>query len=103
MFPRGLGLGDTAQGPEVAHPALHLPRCVWWEPIERDAEKKRGPIRGEATDSESAAGELTADEVMAARSFPPESQLEKAMQRHFRHKKNPHKEKPSANHQQPTQ
>lgn len=69
VFPRGLGLGDTAQGPEVAHPALHLPRCVWRKPIKRDAEKKRGPIRGGATDSESAAGELTADEVTAACSF----------------------------------
>ncbi len=40
VFPWWLCFCDAAQGPEVAHSSVHLPRCVWREPIKRGMPRK---------------------------------------------------------------
>lgn len=57
VFPWRLAVCDATQGPEVAHSPVHLPRCVWREPIKKEMPRKKGPIRGEDGDSEWTTGE----------------------------------------------
>lgn len=45
LFPRWLGVCDATQGPEVADSPVHLPRCVWKEPIKRRQENKTNQRR----------------------------------------------------------